>query len=117
MDIKTYQEEARRTTAPLESELMNSLHYISGVVTEAGELLDVLKKNIAYGKPIDYVNMKEEVGDLMWYIINLCDLYNWNIEEIMETNINKLRIRYPEKFNSEKAINRDLSAERAELEK
>lgn len=116
MDIKTYQAEARRTVSPLESELLNSLHFISGIVTEAGELLDILKKNIAYKKPIDYVNMKEEIGDIMWYIINLCDLYNWDLEEIMETNIKKLKIRYPEKFNFENAINRNLKAERAELE-
>jgi NTP pyrophosphatase (non-canonical NTP hydrolase) len=117
MDIKTYQKEARRTVSPLNTEIENLTHYILGISTEAGELLDILKKNIAYSKPIDYVNMKEEIGDIMWYIINLCDILCWDLEEIMETNINKLKVRYPDKFSNEKAINRNLKDERNVLEK
>lgn len=41
-----------------------------GVITEAGELLDVIKKNIAYGKEIDIINVGEEIADMCWYIVN-----------------------------------------------
>jgi NTP pyrophosphatase (non-canonical NTP hydrolase) len=62
-------------------------------------------------------NVKEEIGDLMWYIGVFCKKNNLNLEEIMETNIKKLAARYPDKFTQKAAINRNLDAERAILEK
>ena len=53
----------------------------------------------------------------MWYFANLCNMHGWDLRDIMQTNIDKLKSRYPNKFDSEKAINRDLEAERAILEK
>jgi NTP pyrophosphatase (non-canonical NTP hydrolase) len=116
MDIKTYTQEAERTTAKLDNELLDNLHYLIGMMTEIGELIDPFKKNMAYEKPIDYVNIQEEVGDLMWYLANFCRINNFDLEKIMQNNIDKLRARYPEKFTSENAINRDLNKERKILE-
>jgi hypothetical protein len=53
----------------------------------------------------------------MWYIANLCNLNEWDLESILEININKLKIRFPEKFTNDLAINRDLIEERKTLEK
>jgi NTP pyrophosphatase (non-canonical NTP hydrolase) len=116
MDIKTYMEEAKRTTAELETPLLDNLHYLTGMMTELGELMDPFKKFMAYGKPIDYVNVEEEGGDFLWYFVNFCRVNNFDIEKMMEKNIAKLRARYPEKFDAEKAINRDLDVERRILE-
>lgn len=91
-------------------------HGLMGLVTEAAEGIDVLKKHIYYGKPIDYVNLKEELGDLFWYMAILCDELGTSFEAVMQTNIAKLRARYGEKFSSERAINRNLDAEKAVLE-
>ena len=88
-----------------------------GLQTESAEISDVFKKKLAYNKDIDWVNVKEEIGDLMWYIANLCNLNEWDLENILETNINKLKIRFPEKFTNDLAINRDLLEERKTLEK
>lgn len=52
----------------------------------------------------------------MWYVANICNINKWDLREILETNINKLEARYPEKFSNELAINRDLSKERNILE-
>jgi NTP pyrophosphatase (non-canonical NTP hydrolase) len=116
MDIKTYTEQAKRTTASMGTYLMDNFHYLSGMVTEIGELMDPFKKNLAYGKRIDMVNVQEEVGDLMWYLANFCRINSIDLEEVMEQNIAKLRARYPDKFDADKAINRDLDAERKVLE-
>lgn len=43
-------------------------HMLLGYLTELSEIADAVKKNVAYNKPIDYVNIKEEIGDLAWYI-------------------------------------------------
>lgn len=91
-------------------------HAAKGLVTEAGEFTDVLKKYEFYGKDFDVVNLVEELGDLLWYVAIACDTIGTSFEEIMERNIAKLKARYGEKFNEEGAINRDLKKERDLLE-
>jgi len=121
MDYKEYQKESARTFSyrkeALDTDVTNELHCVIGMVTESAELMDAFKKHIYYGKALDEVNIKEELGDLMWYIANLCRISGFNLEDIMQTNINKLRIRYPEKFSNDLAQDRNLDAERKELEK
>lgn len=100
-------------TAPLIRKLM---HGSIGVATESGELLDVIKKHVWYGKPIDLANIEEEIGDMLWYAALLCNALDVNMEDIMKKNINKLRVRYPDKFTEQAANNRDLDSERKVLE-
>lgn len=116
MNIKTYQQKSARTCATLGDLFQDSLHMVLGMHTESAEIADVYKKALAYKNPVDFVNVKEELGDLMWYIANMCNIHGWNLEDILDTNITKLEARYPEKFTTEKALNRDLSAEREILE-
>lgn len=116
MNLKDYAIGAKRTMSECETPLLDDLHMILGMQTEASEIADVYKKHIAYGKDLDLVNVKEEIGDLMWYIVNLCTLKGWNLEDIMQTNIDKLKARFPEKFTNENALNRDLVKEREILE-
>jgi NTP pyrophosphatase (non-canonical NTP hydrolase) len=97
-------------------ETQRLLHGAMGVVTEAGELMDSLKKQIFYGAEPDKVNIKEEIGDLFWYIGILCDTLGMTFEEVFETNVAKLKARYGEKFNETDALNRDLGKEREILE-
>lgn len=115
--IEQYIKDTSRTCASLGSDVADNTHMLLGIVTESGELCDTFKKNFAYGKEIDWVNVKEEVGDLLWYIANFCRINNISITEVMKTNVNKLKLRYPEKFTEENAINRDTKKEREELEK
>lgn len=93
------------------------LHGAMGLVTEAGELMDALKRNLAYGKPIDTINIQEEIQDSLWYIVYLCETQGFDIEKMMEANIAKLRKRFGEKFNEFDALNRNLKEEREVLEK
>lgn len=116
MNITEYKKQAMRTCAPLDN-TDNNIHMILGMVTEVGELADVFKKELAYGKDVDWVNVKEELGDLMWYIINFCTINNINLEDVLDTNIEKLKARYPDKFTREYAITRNLQNERTILEK
>ncbi len=95
---------------------LRTLHSAMGICTEAGELMDALKKFIFYGKDLDVVNVKEELGDLNWYIALMCDNLNISLEDIWETNIEKLAARYPDKFTEKDALNRNLNKERKILE-
>jgi NTP pyrophosphatase (non-canonical NTP hydrolase) len=97
------------------------LHGAMGMATEAGELLDAVKKHIFYGRTLDTINIEEELGDSMWYfglIIHALHLmgYETGIEVICEKNILKLRARYGAKFSEAAANERDLAKEREILE-
>ena len=97
-------------------QLQRALHSAMGMSTEANEVLDALKKAVFYGKDLDIINIYEELGDLMWYIAIMCDTWGFDLENIMEMNIKKLKARYPEKFDEERANTRDLRKERKVLE-
>ena len=116
LTLEEYSKLTGRTLSDCGSPIMNDLHMVLGMQTEVSEIADVYKKHIAYGKNLDLVNVKEELGDAMWYIQNMCNMNNWSLEEILYTNIEKLKSRYPEKFTNDNALNRDLDKEREILE-
>lgn len=116
MQIKQYVELADSTRSELYSTKLNNLHMIMGMMTEVGELVDCFKKELAYDKQIDWINVPEEIGDLMWYIACFCKINNFDLEAILDNNIKKLATRYPEKFTQYHALNRDLNKEREILE-
>lgn len=105
---------AIRTESTLQPDRI--LHAIMGLVTESGELMDAKKKEHFYGKKLDWHNLIEEAGDIFWYLAILCDAMNVPFEEVQRRNIDKLKTRYPDKFSTEKALNRDLDAERLVIE-
>ena len=93
------------------------LHAAMGLCTEAGEFMDMLKKHIIYGKPLDEVNLKEELGDKLWYTALALDELKSTFGEVMATNNAKLAARYPNKFTEKDALERNLQKEREILEK
>ncbi len=175
MNIKEYQEQAKRTCVDLGEE-KNRQHMLMGIISEIGEITDAYKKELAYSKEFDRVNLKEECADVSWYIVNWAtfkdvQLYNplfnkeLNDEFVEEecncaidylfifltealhlgneqitldkwyttclalgltdeefyqglsNNIDKLKVRFGDKFTNEAALNRNLEAERTQLEK
>jgi NTP pyrophosphatase (non-canonical NTP hydrolase) len=91
-------------------------HAIDGLVTEAGELADAMKKAKYYGKTLDLVNLKEEGGDVLWYLALMFDELGTDFEAEMARVIAKLKARFPQKFEQAEALNRDLVKEREVLE-
>ena len=125
IDSKNFVENVMRTDTPITPELLERLqnprtvrllHAAMGLATESAELMDMLKKHIFYGRPIDWTNAKEEGGDSCWYIGLLCDVLEISFDELMTMVINKLRLRYPTKFSENDAINRYVDVERKFLE-
>ncbi|MEZ5759163.1 MAG: MazG nucleotide pyrophosphohydrolase domain-containing protein [Emcibacteraceae bacterium] len=94
----------------------NIVHAIYGICTEAGEISEAFLKAAKTGE-FDQVNLKEEAGDLMWYLAMLFRELGTDFPEVATTNINKLKARFPEKFTQEKAYNRDIINEREILER
>lgn len=81
------------------------LHALHGMVGEIGEIHSIYQKEYQ-GHDIDDEHIKKELGDLLWFIAEYCTSYDWNLEEIMQMNIDKLKARYPEGFECEKSLNR-----------
>lgn len=105
MKINEYQELTRRTSN-------NNLSYQDSLANaalglgEAGEVQNIIKKHIFHGHNLDTAKIIDELGDIQFYVAWLADLVGISLEEIMEHNIDKLRKRYPNGFNSEDSINR-----------
>jgi NTP pyrophosphatase (non-canonical NTP hydrolase) len=92
------------------------LHGAMLLSTEANEFMDMLKKHIFYGKRFDIANAVEELGDMFWGIALILDELGVPVEEVLGVNINKLKLRYPNKFTEELAVNRDLEKEKEFLD-
>jgi NTP pyrophosphatase (non-canonical NTP hydrolase) len=83
--------------------LLNGCLGLSG---EAGELNDLVKKWIFHKKPLDREHMKKEIGDVCWYIADICHSMGFDLGEIFQMNIDKLKARYQEGFSEQRANNR-----------
>jgi NTP pyrophosphatase (non-canonical NTP hydrolase) len=67
-----------------------------GIAGEAGEVVDYLKKVYFHGETLKKEKLEEELGDLLWYIANISRIYELKLTQIMQKNIDKLRVRYPD---------------------
>lgn len=95
---------------------MTSNHIIIPIIKETCQLLDMMKKKLYYNKPIDDVKFQSITTSIMIHISTYCKMFGLDKKSICQTNIDKLRARYGDKFTSERAINRNLTKEREILE-
>ena len=107
--LKDLQVTEQKQTLPVNPRIF---HGVLGIVTEGVELLEAMD---LYSS-MDNVNVLEEVGDVFWYCSILSDELGVPLEDIMDTVIAKLKQRFPDKFNTERAVTRELTAEREILE-
>ena len=81
-----------------------------GLTAESGEFTEIVKKIILQGKPYNNENvfhMKRELGDICWYIAQACMALDTTFDEIIDMNVEKLKIRYPGgEFDVHKSENR-----------
>jgi NTP pyrophosphatase (non-canonical NTP hydrolase) len=107
MDIKEYQEKSVRT---MDNNLKHNdkvVNMIVGLNGEIGEVTDIFKKHLFHGHDLDMDHLKEELGDVMFYIVNLATIFNIDMSEVLKMNVDKLLKRYPNGFNSQDSINRE----------
>ena len=79
---------------------------VLGLTGEAGEVSDLVKKGIFHEKGIDLEHLKKELGDCAWYLAMICDACGFTLDDVMQTNIDKLKARYPKGFDTFRANNR-----------
>lgn len=107
MTMNQYQSNAMRTTrkdlAP-DSHLFNGIMGLSG---EVGECADLVKKKFYQDGRDIYDDLKDELGDVLWYVAEVASAMEWDLEEVAQHNIDKLRRRYPEGFDAEMSLHRE----------
>ena len=72
-----------------------------GLAGESGELLDLFKKWIFHEKALDEDHAKKELGDVMWYVAEIAYSMGWDLDEVMQMNVDKLKARYPQGFSTD----------------
>jgi hypothetical protein len=82
---------------------------------DAGEILDIYKKHLFYNKPVDLVRLQGLMRNISNMLETLTQHYDLDASTLKANNINKLLARFPDKFTSDLAINRNLDKERTEL--
>lgn len=96
MTINEYQMEALRTAG--EPSIVNG---VLGLCGESGECADMIKKHMFQGHELDVGHLAKELGDVAWYLAVSAYAIGYDLETIMQMNVDKLRKRYPEGFSSE----------------
>ena len=71
-----------------------------GLSGESGEALDMIKKFVFHEKELDEEHLKKELGDVMWYVAMICESVGFDLDDVMQTNVDKLKARYPEGFDT-----------------
>ena len=105
-DIDIYQKNALRTcSTPMEHDML--MQGLMGLCGEAGECIDIYKKCLFQGHELDRAHLAEELGDVAWYLAVAARGAGYNLSDIFNMNITKLRKRYPDGFDANKSVNRE----------
>jgi NTP pyrophosphatase (non-canonical NTP hydrolase) len=89
--------------------MLTELNAATGIASEAGEINEITKKRYFHDHPNTgetIKHMEKELGDLIWYWALMCFSYNLEPAQVLQTNIDKLKARYPEGFSTERSMNR-----------
>ena len=107
MTINEYQTAALRTaqTDKLTARelLLNS---VLGLCGESGEVADLLKKYHFQGHNLDLDHVAKEFGDIAWYLAVGAYSIGYDLEKILQMNVDKLKARYPDGFSVDRSLHR-----------
>ena len=101
-----YLEEAMRTCSFADDEQDQLRHAVFGLASEAGEVAGILQK-VYQGHDFDRDHLLKELGDCQFMIAEACDALHASLtDDVMKANIEKLKARYPDRFDPEKSLHR-----------
>lgn len=106
MEINEYQKLAMTTLNPNLNKKDVLINGVMGLCGESGEAIDIVKKHLAQGHELDTGRLAKELGDIAWYLAETAAAIGYDLEDILQMNIDKLKKRYPEGFSADRSINR-----------
>lgn len=104
MNASEYQQQAARTLIErpdfdiADRDIMLVWNAI-GLAGEAGEVAEHIKKGVFHRHVVDRDKLAKELGDVLWYVAALCTKLGLDMGEVMEANIAKLWVRYPDGYS------------------
>ena len=107
MNGNEYQKLAMKTLNPALNKKEILVNGVMGLNGESGEVIDIVKKHMFQGHELDKDKIKKELGDVMWYVAEVCEALDLSLDEVMEGNIEKLRKRFKDCFTVNESINRE----------
>ena len=106
MTPNEYQTQAMRWLNPALSERDTLINGVMGLCGESGEVIDLVKKHLSQGHPLDKEAVAKELGDVAWYLAETAYILGYPLEEILQKNLEKLSRRYPDGFSPERSLTR-----------
>ena len=104
--LDDYQQLAARTLGRDRTHEQQLANAALGLTGEAGETAEIIKKHLFHATPLDQEALAKELGDCLWYIGAFATVLGLSLDDIAQRNVDKLRKRYPEGFDSERSRNR-----------
>lgn len=105
MTLNEYQELARRTMNGTLRKEQTLRHALFGMCGELGEIHSIYQK-VYQGHQIRREDLQKEIGDLLWFVAELCTVNGFALDEIAQMNIDKLKARYPAGFDADHSLHR-----------
>lgn len=106
MNFTSYQKNASKTSGQSGQTARRLMVATLGLAGESGEVADLVKKHIGHGHELDLYALEKELGDVLWYVAEICTALDLELSEVARANISKLKARYPEGFTTDRSINR-----------
>jgi NTP pyrophosphatase (non-canonical NTP hydrolase) len=94
MNLKEYQKLCRITAKKFDNPEKGILIWGLGIVGETGDVISCIKKVNAHDNYEVKDGIKENIGDALWYTAMICNFYGWDLNEVLNENIEKLKKRY-----------------------
>ena len=110
MRVDEYQQEAMTLLNPALTEKDVLMNALMGLCGESGEAIDVMKKYLFQGHPLDRAKLMKELGDVAWYLAEAATGLGVPLSEILQGNLDKLHARYPQGFDTNRSQNRETGA-------
>lgn len=104
-----YETRAMTTLNPALDKQEVLLNAVMGLCGEAGEAIDIVKKHRFQGHELDREKLCRELGDVAWYLAEAAYALEVPLEDILRANLEKLKKRYPQGFDSACSVNRPKS--------
>lgn len=101
-DLDAYQDAAARTINPALDEQQRLLDAAAGLAEEAGEALAHVRKHVMQGRPLDRDALARELGDALWCLAIAARCVDVQLSEVAARNLEKLRARHPNGFDTER---------------
>ena len=101
-----YQKLAMTTLNPALSKQETLINGVMGLCGESGEVIDLVKKHLHQGHPLDKEKLIKELGDIAWYLAEVAYVLDTDLDTVLEQNIAKIKARYPAGFDTEKSFHR-----------